>query len=169
MEDGGRKGERIIAGIDEAGLGPLLGPLTLGYSIFRLPPHKVQLWEALEEVVAGEPGRKEERIVIADSKKVYSRNPTGRKRLEMSVLTFLDQRGVGAPRCGADLLRTAAPLLRPRAAEVARHPWYERLPAELPLWCDAGRLELRAEALRREMERTEISLLDAGVRVIPTG
>ena len=27
----------VIAGIDEAGLGPLVGPLTIGYAALRLP------------------------------------------------------------------------------------------------------------------------------------
>jgi ribonuclease HII len=163
------QGTRIIAGIDEAGLGPLLGPLTLGYSVFQLPPRKLNLWDSLNEVVASSAGRGEERIVIADSKKVYARNPTGRKRLETTALTFLAQRESGAPQTGADILRTAAPAMRPRAAEVARHPWYDRLPPEVPIWCDRGRLELRAEALKRVLTREEVQLLDAGVRVIPAG
>jgi hypothetical protein len=160
---------RIVAGIDEAGLGPLLGPLTLGFSVMRLPGSGVNVWEALDEIVAPAPGRKEERIVIADSKKVYSRNDRGRARLETSVLTFLAQRSSGAPVGGADLLRTSNPKLRPRAADVKAHPWYAMLPAQLPHWVDAGRLELRAEALRRSMEKADIQLLDAGVRLVPAG
>ena len=160
---------RIVAGIDEAGLGPLLGPLTLGFSVMRLPGSGLNVWEALAEIVAPLPGRKEERIVVADSKKVYARNPRGRARLETSVLSFLSQRPNGAPNNGADLLRTEAPKLRPRAADIAAHPWYGALPASLPLWCDAGRLELRADSLRRAMGQKNIQLLDAGVRVVPAG
>ncbi len=165
---GGEQG-KIVAGIDEAGLGPLLGPLTLGFSVMRLPGSGVNVWDALDDIVAPSTGRKEERIVIADSKKVYSRNPTGRRRLETSVLTFLAQRPFGAPACGADLLRTSDAKLRPRAADVAVHPWYARLAKRLPLWCDEGRLELRAEALRRSMDSAQIQLLDAGVRLVPAG
>jgi hypothetical protein len=160
---------KIVAGIDEAGLGPLLGPLTLGFSVLRLPGSGVHVWDALDDLVAPTTGRKEERIVIADSKKVYARNPRGRQRLETSVLAFLAQRADGAPSNGAELLRTREAKLRPRKADVAVHPWYASLPKTLPLWCDAGRLELRAEALRRSMKRADIQLLDAGVRLVPAG
>ena len=36
-----------FAGIDEAGLGPMLGPLCLGYSVFRAPKAGADLWKAL--------------------------------------------------------------------------------------------------------------------------
>lgn len=160
---------RLVAGIDEAGLGPLLGPLTLGYSLLRLPASPTNVWEALDEIVAPAPGRGEARIVVADSKKVYSRNKLGRERLETTALTFLAQRSVGMPHSGAELLRTAAASMRPRASEVARHPWYANLPEELPLWCDPGRLELRSEALRRALADNDLAVVEAGVRVIPAG
>ncbi len=160
---------RLVAGIDEAGLGPLLGPLTFGYAVLRLPSGDVNVWEALDEVVATATKGAAERIVVADSKKVYARNPRGRQRLETTALTLLAQRSVGPPRTGADLLRSAAEPLRPRAVEIARHPWYAELPGALPIWCDPGRLELRAEALRRAMASAGIRLAGAGVRVTPAG
>ena len=33
----GAQGQRILAGIDEAGLGPVLGPLAIGYCVFAVP------------------------------------------------------------------------------------------------------------------------------------
>lgn len=161
--------QRVVAGIDEAGLGPLLGPLTLGYSVLRLPAEVGNVWKALEDIVAQAPSRADDRIVVADSKKVHSRNERGRQRLETTALTLLAQRSEGAPTSGAGLLRTPVASLRPRATEVARHPWYERLPERLPLWSDPGRTELRAEALRRSLERAGIGVPDAGVRVVPAG
>lgn len=163
------KGPRVVAGIDEAGLGPLLGPLTFGYSALRLPAGKKNVWDLLEEVVSREPRNDAEHLVVADSKRVFSRNPRGRRRLETTVLGFLDALAVGRPGSGAALLRTVPECIRPRAAEIARHPWYAELPERLPVWVDEGRLVLRAERLRRALETNEIRLLDAGALLVPAG
>jgi len=164
---GGAEKTRIVCGIDEAGLGPLLGPLTFGYSAFRIPPADDDLWTRLEGEVARSAREGADRVVVADSKKVYARNPRGRQRLETTALAFLAQLPNGRPECGADLLRTPPPALRPRAADIERHPWYERLAEELPIWMPADRLAIRAAKLRRGLEAAEIELLDAGVRVVP--
>jgi ribonuclease HII len=169
IEKESRTQARLVAGIDEAGLGPLLGPLTLGFSVMRLPPKGKNVWDALDSIVGRQPSQDASHIIVADSKKVYSRNPRGRRRLETTALGFLAQRAVGGPVTGADLLRCAPEEFRPRAAEVARHPWYEKLPKHLPVWTDPGRLELRSEALRRELEAFDLAVVDAGVRLIPAG
>jgi len=158
---------RIVCGIDEAGLGPLLGPLTFGYSAFRIPSAGGDLWTRLEEEVSRTARGAADRVVVADSKKVYARNPRGRERLETTALTFLAQLEGGRPECGADLLRTPPLKLRPRAADIKRHPWYGRLAEELPVWMPADRLAIRTARLRRGFEAADIELLDAGVRVVP--
>jgi len=160
---------KVIAGLDEAGLGPLLGPLTVGYSAFRAPAGARTLWELLSEVVAPEPLQAGGRLVVADSKRVFARNPRGARRLEMTALSFLAAAPGGAPPDGPALLSCAPPRARPRADELARHPWYAHLPARLPAHVDAGRLELCAGRLRREMLRARVELLGAGVRVVPAG
>ena len=158
---------RVVCGIDEAGLGPLLGPLCLGYSIFRIPTKGGDLWKRLESEVTQSARDGLKRIVVADSKKVYARNARGRERLETTVLTFLNLLKGGRPSCGADLLRTPPPTVRPRAADIARHPWYEHLAEVLPIWTPPDRLAIRAAKLRRAMESVEIELLDAGCRLAP--
>ncbi|MFT7671345.1 MAG: hypothetical protein ACI8X5_004062 [Planctomycetota bacterium] len=160
---------RIVAGIDEAGLGSMLGPLTMGFSVMRLPLGDVNVWDALGGIVSEKPTDGSTHIIVADSKKVYARNPRGRQRLETTALTFLGQRKTSLPKSGAEILRSAATSFRPRAADIKRHIWYGSLPKKLPIWVDSGRLELRSEALRRELLRTGIELVDCGARVIPAG
>jgi hypothetical protein len=157
----------IVAGVDEAGLGPLLGPLTIGYSALRLPSVDADPWKLLARRVAPRPARGERRVVVADSKKVFARTAPGRQRLETTALSFLalllEEESV--PRDGREVLFGA---LRPSEEMVARHPWYEHLPP-LPRHVDAGRVELVAAGLARELTGHESALVDAGVRVVPAG
>lgn len=158
---------RVVCGIDEAGLGPLLGPLCLGYSIFRIPTKGGDLWKRLESEVTQTARDGLKRIVVADSKKVYARNARGRERLETTVLAFLALLKGGKSISGADLLRTPPPSIRPRAADIALHPWYEHLPAEVPIWTPSDRLTIRSAKLRRAMENVRLELLEAGCRLAP--
>lgn len=162
---------RVFAGMDEAGLGPLLGPLTLGWSAFRVPRGRVNLWRRLRSAVSDEPRRDRDRIVVADSKRVFTRNPRGARRLELAALSFLAQLDPfgRAPASGAELLALAPRVLRPGAAVLARHPWYALLPAHLPVHVQPQTLALRAHLLGRALERARVTLLEAGLRAVPAG
>jgi len=82
----------IVAGIDEAGLGPILGPLVMCASVFEVPDDLVDqpLWDILAPAVARKAGRKSTAIAIGDSKKLFKRkSPGGLKHLERAVLATL--------------------------------------------------------------------------------
>jgi hypothetical protein len=158
----------VVAGIDEAGLGPLLGPLTLGWNVLEVPDAASDPWSLLDGAVAREPRLDAKRFVVADSKKVYTRNVRGRRRLEATALAFLglarnDRTPPGSPR---DLLLGA---VGPDVELLARHPWYARLPDALPLHWERGALELRAARLDRATRAAGLTVLGAGVRTVPAG
>jgi hypothetical protein len=162
-----RPPSRLIAGIDEAGLGPLLGPLTVGYSVMRLPEPSANPWKLLKGQVVQKATRKGGELVVADSKQVYSRNATGLKRLEATVLTFLSLLEE-KQRTPSDPLGYLFGALQPAAGLRELHPWYAHLPA-LPRVLDSAAIELKGALLQRKMDKVGLELLDAGVRTVPAG
>ncbi len=155
----------LIGGVDEAGLGPLLGPLTVGWSVLSVPEVQSDPWGLLSAVVATAPKGAAKRIVVADSKKVYSRNALGRARLERTALSFWTQGRDAVPRDPRGILFGS---LRAPEELVAQHPWYDEL-GPLPRHQDADLLELSAAALARGLKRAGIAFVDGGVRLVPAG
>ncbi len=80
----------ILAGIDEAGYGPILGPLVVSCSAFSVPESLLgaDLWSVLKKSIAPSRRHLGGRLLIADSKKAYSR-ALGTSQLERTTLGAL--------------------------------------------------------------------------------
>ncbi len=161
---------RVFAGVDEAGLGPILGPLTLGFCTFRAPAEGANLWQSLAPVVTRDVKRDRSAFVVADSKQVFTRTERGARRLETTALGFLallDPKH-RPPTSAEGLLWGTPASLAPEASVSESIPWYRDMPT-LPRHVDAGWLELRVEKLSRKMRSQDVTLVDAGVAVLPAG
>jgi len=125
----------ILAGIDEAGFGPLLGPLVVSSCAFEVADHssaEADLWKVLAKSVGKTRRHLRGRLLVTDSKKAYKRSE-GLGHLERSVLAALGT----LARWPADvegLLGVLCPACAPR---LRNYPWYQdagdaALPIEKP-------------------------------------
>lgn len=156
-------GVLIYAGIDEAGYGPMLGPLAAAATVFRIadadpdegPP---ALWSRLGKVVARSPADRRRRLAIADSKRLKgARDGKAHplRHLERGVLCMLAAAdGAGIPDSDGD----AFSRLGVDLARLETRPWY-REATPLPLGASRDRLAIDAARVRRELDA-------AGVEVV---
>lgn len=133
-------------GIDEAGYGPNLGPLVMTAVACRLPDDLAQadLWQTLADGVRRERRANDHRILINDSKQVYS-PARGLADLETAVLGFLS---AGAGRTflsAAEALTHLCPL---ECEDLAKEVWYHGQ-TSLPTTCQHTDIELGAHTLRQ--------------------
>ena len=145
----------IYAGIDEAGYGPVLGPLCVGCSIFALREHDAaegppDLWRILKAAVCRKPADRRRRIAVDDSKKLKGANDAAAhplRHLERGVLSFLPCRG-GAPASDDRMLEALGAKVKPRA-------WLDSV-TPLPVAHTADQLRIARARLQRVMEQAGV-------------
>lgn len=162
----------ILAGIDEAGYGPLLGPLVVSATAFDIKgapaPLEIDalpcLWKLLKSAVAKKSPAKKGRLLIADSKVVHNLTD-GDKLLERGVLAFL--------RCSlaqdSAHPATLAALLDSCACpnhELAHHPWYAPHTDTLPWLADPGDLAISSNMLAAALASANVRPLALRTAVV---
>ena len=156
----------IVAGIDEAGFGPLLGPLVVSAAVFEAPDDIADgdWWSVLAPAVTKTPRKRGVGVAIGDSKKLY-KPATGLEHLERGVLAALAAAG-DPPASLRALLERLAPSI---AGEMQGYPWYRDQDVQLPTAADATGLRLRAKGLRAAMDAAGMRLLSARSEVLLVG
>lgn len=155
----------LCVGIDEAGYGPLLGPLVVT-SVSMLAPGAADppdFWSRLSGGVCRKATKRDVRLAIDDSKKLY--NPKiGIQALERAALTMLAAR-TDAPRSLAELLTR----ISSSAVDLDRYPWYRQFDIDLPVANDPRLIAAKANAVRCDMTDRGVSMGDVSSEVILEG
>lgn len=156
----------ILAGIDEAGYGPTLGPLVITAVAVRVPPGDPEpdLWRALASAVSRGPAAGGDKIQIADSKAVFQRakrDPLA--KLEAGVLAALGAAGPVPRTFTALLSRLTAEGIAP---DLARHPWYAGADPALPAAASDLRINGHAAALTEAAARAGVEFADFRSQVV---
>ncbi|MEJ5260431.1 MAG: hypothetical protein WHS88_09600 [Anaerohalosphaeraceae bacterium] len=139
----------FLAGIDEAGYGPLLGPLVAATAVFEVPDAllRADLWKVLESAVSRQKKGQRGRLLINDSKKVYSRQ-AGLKDLLRSVLASLLAGGLeSVPQTTEEVLNVLCPDF---AHQRGEYPWHTRPTEKVSI--DPADIRIAGALFRRVLE-----------------
>ncbi len=161
----------IYAGIDEAGYGPMLGPLCVGLAVFRVESHEPganapDLWDVLKAGVCRSlrelRSDTRHRVAIADSKALKLPNQSKTRHpllhLERAALSLLASADVDCP--DDDHLFAALGSVLPS------EPWYGADPTPLPLATTADDLKIAANVLRSCVQGAGVELLELRCTVV---
>lgn len=168
----------LYAGLDEAGYGPMLGPLCVGRAAFSVEgwgpkdedgePRRVpDLWEVLSSVTAKTRKEAKGRIVVADSKKLKLPSSSVRHHplvhLERGVLAMIGTLG------GGEIPKTDLELFELLGAGVEDRPWFQGEAIELPVGSDRDLLRIDSNGLKSAMEKVGVGLVDLKVHTMGVG
>lgn len=164
----------LLAGIDEAGYGPLLGPLCVARAVVRVHDWDEgqpapDLWARLSDCVCRSGSDKRGRIAVDDSKKLKLPNDSATRHplthLERGVLAFLACKTPEPIRPETD-----AELFSALGVKLESHPWYaapESGPPPCPVSTTASAIGVAANPLARGLAAAGVELVD--LRVIAIG
>lgn len=119
----------VIAGIDEAGLGPNLGPLVVSGVALKMADNdctESRPWEIFSEIISDSYSKKEKHISVCDSKLIYTKGKI--PAIEKTVFPFFRLRNpdITSSIGKAEFLKALSlPECNEYLANILSQPWYK--------------------------------------------
>ncbi len=158
----------ILAGIDEAGYGPILGPLVVSSTTFTVPDELLRsdMWKVLKRSVSKSKRALAGRILIADSKKAFNRK-TGCGHLRRAVISAIRCLDAGYETPGN--AKELAGILCPESLDrLGDYPWYEELES-VELGGENSDFGIAAGVFSRNLASNDMRLVDLWSECLDVG
>lgn len=159
----------ILVGIDEAGYGPLLGPLTVTAAAFSVPDENLRadFWSLLKKAIAKQKKGLKGRLLITDSKKAYNRKagPVHLRRTVLASLRSLKTPYPSVPENSQELLNILCPNCAPR---LSSYPWYSSLDNQM-LGADSSDISIAANVLSSVLAENQMQFNTISSRCLDVG
>jgi ribonuclease HII len=154
----------LLAGIDEAGYGPTLGPLVVAATLWNVPRKlaKSDFWGLLSDSVRRSGHRSGDGLLVVDDSKAVYKRKQGLSALERPVLAFARAAGLDTATLGSLLAQIGA-----RLVEATGLPWYRDLALALPTDRERSKYQGAADRLKRNMGEAGLTCCGLRAEVVP--
>ena len=146
--------DTVVVGIDEAGLGPILGPLVVSAAAFSIPAEKIgaDMWQLLSDSISSKKKHLAGRLLVCDSKKAYTPS-TGTAHLEKTVLSCLK----GLSKTPDSVAQLVDLLGSDSKQRLLKCPWYKNIDTQ-KIDFNADEVSISAGAFEKNLEENGIAL-----------